>query len=66
MTSPTRPNDETKEAEEAEAQTTAGADRGPTEAEKHDAEKTELDPQVVTHETEMMERGAHQKGEGRI
>jgi hypothetical protein len=41
-------------------------DREPTPDEEAVAETLELDPEVVEHEKEMAERGANQKGEGRI
>ena len=65
--SPTRPNEETREAERREAEKRAGADREPTEDEARAAEaQGDLDGSVAEHEEEMMERGANQKGEGRI
>jgi hypothetical protein len=63
---PTRPTSETRAAERREAKTTGHADREPTPEEERRAEELELDPEVAEHETEMAERGAHQKGEGRI
>ena len=41
-------------------------DREPTSDEAAAAEALELDPEVAEHEKEMTERGAKQKGEGRI
>ena len=38
----------------------------PTAEEEEKAEEQELDPEVAEHEREMAERGAEQKGEGRI
>ncbi len=67
MDRPTQPSDETRAAEEEEAQQHAGADRLPTEEEARLAEKHgEVDESVTEHEEEMMERGVEQKGEGRI
>ena len=63
---PTRPTDRTREAEREEAKTTSHADREPTEEEAKIAEGTTLDPKVSEHEKEMAERGANQKGEGRL
>ncbi len=57
---------ETRAAERAEAQQSAGADRAPTAEEEARADAVELDPDVVAHEEEMLERGAHQQGEGRL
>jgi hypothetical protein len=38
----------------------------PTAEEEKIADELELDPEVSEHEREMSERGAKQKGEGRI
>lgn len=66
MTDQTRPSAETREAEREEARTEAGADRVPTPEEEQRADALELDPKVAEREKEMIERGAHQQGEGRI
>jgi hypothetical protein len=66
MSDPTRPTRETRDEEQADAQRSAGADREPTEDEEAAAERHELDPDVAEHEREMAERGARQKGEGRV
>jgi len=63
---PTRPSAETRDAERQEAERSAGADRQPTADEEARAESHPLDPEVVEHEREMAERGAHQEGEGRL
>ena len=63
---PTRPTAETRAVEREDAQTTAHADRKPTPEEERRAEELSLDPEVAEHEQEMAERGANQKGEGRI
>lgn len=63
---PTRPNRETRDAERADADVTAQADRPPTAEEERLAEEQVLDPDVAEHEREMAERGAKQEGEGRI
>ena len=63
---PTRPSPETRAAERDEAETKAHADRSATPEEERLAETHDLDPDTVEHEGEMLERGAHQKGEGRI
>jgi hypothetical protein len=62
----TRPNDQTRKTEEEDARVPARADREPTEAEEKAAEDLEADPAVAEHEEEMAERGAKQKGEGRL
>jgi hypothetical protein len=64
--SPTRPTPPTRDAERQEAEAEHEADREPTPEEAAIAESLELDPDVVEHEREMAERGAHQEGEGRI
>jgi hypothetical protein len=63
---PERPNDATRAAEREEAERGAGADRMPTEEEEREAERQSIDDDVREHERDMAERGAHQKGEGRI
>jgi hypothetical protein len=63
---PTRPSDETREAEAQEARRDHVADRGPTPEEAERADELEADPEVAEHEQEMAERGARQEGEGRI
>jgi hypothetical protein len=66
MTDPTKPSSDTREAEAREARRGPVADREPTPDEERAAEGNELPESVVEHEQEMAERGAHQKGEGRI
>jgi hypothetical protein len=63
---PTRPSSETRAAERDEAQRPAGADREATSEEAARADEWELDPDVAEHEREMIQRGAHQQGEGRL
>lgn len=63
---PTKPDRETRDSERAEAEVHAGADRMPTPDEEAAADELELDPETVAHEKEMGERGANQKGEGRL
>jgi hypothetical protein len=62
----TRPSDRTRDAEREDAQKHAGADREPTGDEEKAAEGLEVDPEVAEHYEEMAERGAEQKGEGRL
>jgi hypothetical protein len=66
MTDRTKPTSETRETEREEAGAPHIADREPTEDEAAAAEVLEVDPEVAEHEKEMAERGAKQKGEGRI
>lgn len=63
-----RPDAGTRAEEQTDAQVTAGADRPPTDEEARLAEDQEekATEQVAAHEREMAERGANQKGEGRI
>lgn len=63
---PTKPDPETRAADRNEAQQPSGADRAPTADEEKSADDLELDDSVAEHEEEMMDRGAKQKGEGRI
>jgi hypothetical protein len=62
----TRPSPTTRDAERAEAEVHAQADRLATPEEEAKAEENELDPEVAEHEREMLERGAEQRGEGRL
>jgi hypothetical protein len=66
MTDHTKPTPETRAAEREEAQAPHQSDREPTKDEETAAEGLELDPEVAKNEKEMAERGAKQKGEGRI
>ena len=64
---PTRPSDETRKAEADDARTPAEPDEMPTPEEEAAAERTEpLDSAAAEHYKEMAERGAEQKGEGRL
>ena len=63
----TRPSAETRAEETAEAKVTVGAGRPPTEAEERAADgNADLGPEVGAHYEEMTERGANQRGEGRV
>ena len=64
--SPTRPNDETLQAEEDEARMPGVADREPTHEEEAAADKLTVDPEAAEHFEEMADRGAKAKGEGQI
>ena len=63
---PTTPDPQTRETERHEATTEAKADRAPTADEQRLADEHELDTSVAAHEKEMNERGAKQRGEGRL
>jgi hypothetical protein len=61
----TRVTRKTREAEAREAV----KDHGPGPVDDEEAQAwapSSVDPEVAAHEKEMAERGAHQKGEGRI
>jgi hypothetical protein len=66
MSERTNPSRATRDEEAREAQVPPGATEVPTPEEERAAEKNRLDPEVAEHEKEMTERGADQKGEGRI
>jgi hypothetical protein len=66
MSEQTRPSGETRAAEAEDAQRRAGADREPTGEEAARADEHPADPEVAEREREMAERGAKQKGEGRL
>lgn len=61
----TAPSRETRAAERNEARVASGADAPPTDAEARNA-PTEVTDEQRAHAEEMLERGAHQRGEGRI
>jgi hypothetical protein len=56
----------TREAERREATMPADAGPEPTAEEAEAAERNTVDPDVARAEKEATERGARQKGEGRI
>jgi hypothetical protein len=62
----TRPSAATRKAEQAEAHAEHHSDRAATPEEEAAAESHELDPDIAEREEEMLERGANQKGEGRL
>jgi hypothetical protein len=66
MNDHTKPSPETRAAEREEAEARHDADRPPTAEEDAAAEDLEVDPDAVERYEEMAERGAKQKGEGRI
>ena len=59
-------SDATRQADRRDAQATAKPDRMPTADEEARADNLELDPDVAENYREQTERGANQKGEGRI
>ncbi len=63
----TEPSGTTQAAEEAEARMHAAPDELPTPEEEAAAERAEgIDPDVERNYEEAIERGARQKGEGRL
>jgi hypothetical protein len=63
----TRPDDETRKTEREDAKVRAGSDRPPTPEEEAVADELPgIDDEVSDSYKEMAERGAKQKGEGRI
>ena len=66
MTDHTKPSNQTRQADETEAGLPHQADRMPTDDEAKAADSLKTDPKVAEHYEEMAERGANQKGEGRI
>jgi hypothetical protein len=65
MADETRPSDMTREEEAREARRPHEAGREPTPDEEAAAEKNSVSPATREAEKEMLERGAHQKGEGK-
>jgi hypothetical protein len=64
---PTHPDDQTKNTEREDAQVRAGSDHQPTAEEEAVADGLPgIDGDVAANYQEMAERGAKQKGEGRI
>ena len=59
-------SDATHEADRRDSEVKGHADRMPTPEEEAAAERQKLDPEAAKHYKEMAERGANQKGEGRI
>jgi hypothetical protein len=63
----TRPSDDTRAAEAADAHEVAHADRPPTKDEEEAAERQRVADDDTAHAyEEALERGARQQGEGRI
>jgi hypothetical protein len=62
----TEVSDSTKEAEREEAQAPHESDRPPTEEEEEETAEGAVDEDVRRHHQEMDERGANQRGEGRV
>ena len=59
-------SDATRAADRKDANVSARPDRRPTEEEAALAEQHDVDPEAAAHYEEMAERGANQRGEGRI
>lgn len=58
--------DDTRSADEADAEASHQADRMPTAEEERLADEQELDPKVADSYKEAAERGANVEGEGEI
>ena len=66
MTDHTKPSKDTRQADEASAGIEHKPDRMPTSEEEQAAQDLKTDPSAAEHYKEMAEKGANQKGEGRI
>ena len=63
----TTPSDSTRDAEDADAQVQASPDDMPTPEEEAAAERAgAIDPEVAENYEDAIERGAKQRGEGRV
>jgi hypothetical protein len=63
----TQPDARTRAAEAADADVAAAAGSGPTDAEERAADSNPpLEAEVAEQYEEMVERGANQRGEGRV
>ncbi|MEY2424158.1 MAG: hypothetical protein QOI95_4225 [Acidimicrobiaceae bacterium] len=65
MSEHTKPSDETRAEEARQAGKAHDAGREATPEEAAAAEKQSVDPATRKAEEEMLERGAHQQGEGK-
>lgn len=65
MAGQTRPSDDTRAEEAREAKKAHDAGQEPTEDQARAAEKNKVDDKTREGYEEMVERGAHQKGEGK-
>jgi hypothetical protein len=67
MTDHTKPDEATRQADRDALKAEHGASERPTQDEEAAADRMQdLDPGVAEHYQEMTEKGAEQKGEGRI
>ena len=66
MTDHTKPSAETREADEDAIAAPHEAGRAASSDESAAAEQSTVDADVKEHYREMTQKGAHQKGEGRI
>jgi hypothetical protein len=66
MTEHTKPTEATREADRAAVNADHKAAEVLLPEEESAAERNKLDPEVEEHYKEMVEKGAEQKGEGRI
>lgn len=66
MSDHTRPSSETRAEEAKEARKDIDAGRPPTAEEEAAADAVVPDPKTAAAEQDMLQRGAHQEGEGRL
>lgn len=66
MTDHTKPSNETRQADEASAGTEHKPDRMPTNEEEQATQGKKPSSSTAEHYKEMAEKGANQKGEGRV
>jgi len=65
-TSRTKPSRGTRAEEEKDARVSAGAQSVPPDSDGDSTATAQSDPEVAEHYEEMIERGANQRGEGRL
>lgn len=66
MADHTTPNDATRQADRDALKAEHGAPQSPSPAEEQAAGQNRVDEGVSEHYDDMVERGARQKGEGRL
>jgi hypothetical protein len=66
MADHTTPNDATRQADRDALKAEHGAPQAPSSDEEQAADANQVDGGVKEHYEDMVERGAHQQGEGRL
>jgi hypothetical protein len=66
MTDHTKPNDATRQSDRDALHAEHTANEVPTPDEEAAAERNTVDPETPEHYQEMTDKGANQKGEGRL